>query len=203
MRKAFACLCPWMSLGLIAGGQAKKTAAKPAYLRVKLPDDKTELLVDGKPTKQEGKTRVFVTPPLEPGKTFTYTLTARWEGKGGAETVRTRRVSVQAGKVIDVDLTKADPKNHDKVEVPPPDVGVEMCKLARVGKDDIVYDVACGEGGAVITALATFKAKKGIGFDTDAKDLDAAAESAKEYKVTDRVTFRKMDIFAITDFSEA
>src|SRR5438132_429015 len=77
------------------------------------------------------------------------------------------------GDNLAVDLTKADPKNPDDIEVryvpTPDDVVEEMCRMAKVGKDDIVYDLGCGDGRMVITAVKKFGAKKGIGIERDPK----------------------------------
>ncbi len=190
-----------------AGSIGGQQTDQPAYIRVLLPQADAKVLVDEQPTKQTGKSRVFVTPALKSDKTFTYTLTARWEPNNYTEVIRTRVVEVKAGKVVEVDLRQADPKNPDKFLIgyfPTPDEVVEaMCKLGKVGKDDVVYDLGCGDGRIVITAVTDFKAKRGVGVDIDAELLKMAAENAKKAKVTDQVTFRKQDVLNIKDLADA
>jgi hypothetical protein len=41
-----------------------------------------------------------------------------------------------------------------------------MCRLARVNKDDIIYDLGCGDGTALSVAATEFKAK-GVGIEID------------------------------------
>jgi uncharacterized protein (TIGR03000 family) len=64
----------------------------PAHVVVKLPAD-ARLFVDGVPCPLTSAQRSFDTPPLEPGKTYYYSL--RVEGRSLAET---KRVTVRAGK---------------------------------------------------------------------------------------------------------
>src|SRR5262245_15657773 len=84
---------------------------RPVYLRVLLPEADAELKNGDPLTKQTGTSRLFVSPPLEPGQAFTYTLTATWEPNNYTTVIRTRKVSVQAGREVEVDLRKADPRN--------------------------------------------------------------------------------------------
>jgi uncharacterized protein (TIGR03000 family) len=75
---------------------------QPATIVVHLPAD-ARLTIDGNPTKATGSTRTFQTPPLEPGKTFHYELTAHEERDGKQERVN-RKVEVQAGREANVTL---------------------------------------------------------------------------------------------------
>ena len=175
--------------------------------RVLLPEENARLAFDGKATKQSGVTRIFTTPPLELGYSYTYTLTATWGPNNYTEVIRTRIVQVKPGQAVEVDLRQADPKNPDKFHirfVPTPDDVVEaMCKLAKVGKDDVVYDLGCGDGRIVITAVTDFKAKRGVGVDIDGKLVELSKAEAKKAKVEDRVQFRKQDVLEIKDLADA
>jgi len=73
-----------------------------ARLQVTLPADAT-LMVDGDRTTQTGSVREFTTPPLEPGKTFTYTLTARWMN-GNQPVERSMTVDVRANQTTPVNF---------------------------------------------------------------------------------------------------
>jgi len=87
--------------------------------------------------------------------------------------------------------------------VPTPyEVVREMLKVAHVGPQDIVYDLGCGDGRIVITAVKEFKAKRGVGVDIDPDRIRECKENARKAGVTDRVQFLRQDLFQ-TDISEA
>src|SRR5262245_31173946 len=78
---------------------------------------------------------------------------------------------------------KKDDKEKLKVEIEVPYVPTHqkvvaaMLKLAAVKEGETVYDLGCGDGRIVITAVKDFKAKKGLGVDFNPerlKDCDKA-----------------------------
>jgi uncharacterized protein (TIGR03000 family) len=76
--------------------------ANQARLVVHLPPQ-ARLTIDDYPTMSRSDTRVFDTPPLEPGKTYTYTL--RGEINRDGRFIRTTKiVEVKAGELSDVTL---------------------------------------------------------------------------------------------------
>ncbi len=79
---------------------------QPATLFVDLPADAT-LTVDGTATTSTTSSRMFVTPPLQGGRTYHYTLTAQVMRHGHAQTV-TRAVAVRAGEQTRVRLDIPD-----------------------------------------------------------------------------------------------
>jgi uncharacterized protein (TIGR03000 family) len=81
-------------------------AAAPAQITVIVPAD-AEVFFDGDATMQKGAERVFVSPPLQAGKTFYYELNARWK-EGDKPVDHKRRVDVTAGGVVRVDFTKPE-----------------------------------------------------------------------------------------------
>jgi len=83
----------------------------------------------------------------------------------------------------------------------PREVVVEMLKIAEVTKDDIVYDLGCGDGRIVITAASLFGAR-GVGVDNDPQLVKESWENARKAGVADRVTFFEKDLFQ-TDVSKA
>lgn len=76
-----------------------------------------------------------------------------------------------------------------------------MLKLAKVTKNDVVYDLGCGDGRIVITAAKEYGAT-GVGIDIDPKRIEEANENAREAGVTDKVKFINADLFE-ADFSKA
>lgn len=79
-------------------------------------------------------------------------------------------------------------------EPTPEDVVAEMLRLARVTKDDIVYDLGCGDGRIVIAAARDFGAR-GVGIDIDPQRIRESLENAKAAGVTGRVRFVEDDLF--------
>jgi SAM-dependent methyltransferase len=84
----------------------------------------------------------------------------------------------------------------------PQNVVDEMLRLANVTKGDVVYDLGCGDGRLVVTAVKTFGAKRGVGVDIDPARIAESNQNAKAAGVTDSVKFVVQDLFQ-TDFSEA
>jgi uncharacterized protein (TIGR03000 family) len=102
---------------------------------------------------------------------------------------------------------KDPPKKDDTLRVPyvptPQTVVDEMLKLAGVKEGDVVYDLGCGDGRIVVTAVKSFKAKKGVGVDIDPDRIKDSHKTAREAGVQDKVEFREGDVLKITDVSEA
>ncbi len=99
--------------------------------------------------------------------------------------------------------TREKEVKKDVPYVPTPQTLVdEMLKLANVTKDDVVYDLGCGDGRLVITAVQKFGARRGVGVDIDPQRIKESNENAKAAGVTDRTTFVVQDLFQ-TDFKDA
>jgi SAM-dependent methyltransferase len=95
------------------------------------------------------------------------------------------------------------PVKKDVPYVPTPqNVVDEMLTLANVTKNDVVYDLGCGDGRLVITAVKKFGAKRGFGVDIDPQRIAESNENAKSAGVTDRVSFAVQDLFQ-TDLKDA
>lgn len=77
----------------------------------------------------------------------------------------------------------------------------EMLTLAGVTRDDVVYDLGCGDGRIVIAAAKEFGAR-GVGVDLDPRRIREAQHYAVKAGVADLVTFRVQDLFD-TDLREA
>lgn len=97
----------------------------------------------------------------------------------------------------------AQQRPPDVPYVPTPyEVVREMLRVAQVGKYDVVYDLGCGDGRIVITAVKEFGAKRGVGVDIDPQRILESNENARKAGVTDRVKFLQQDLFE-TDIREA
>jgi len=74
----------------------------PATVQVRVAPN-AEIWFDGSATQQRGPVRDFVTPPLDPSRSFSYQVRARWT-ENGQPRDETRTVSVQAGQTAVVDF---------------------------------------------------------------------------------------------------
>ena len=86
--------------------------------------------------------------------------------------------------------------------VPTPEKVVDrMLEIAKVGPNDLVYDLGSGDGRIVIAAAKKHGAR-GVGIDIDPERIKEARANARSAGVSDRVEFREADLFK-TDLSEA
>ena len=94
--------------------------ANAATIIVHLPAEAT-LTIDGQPTQSTSGTRTFTSPPLEPGKTYSYTLRAEMNREGRSRNVK-KTIDVRAGQPTEVTLN-FDNANRDEEQLnaPPPD----------------------------------------------------------------------------------
>lgn len=83
----------------------------------------------------------------------------------------------------------------------PPEVVAEMLKLAGVKKDDVVYDLGCGDGRIAVMAAQKFGARA-VGVDINPERIKEANDNAKSAGVTDKVKFVESDLFK-ADIKEA
>jgi hypothetical protein len=86
--------------------------------------------------------------------------------------------------------------------VPTPMVVVDkMLELGKVGPNDYLFDLGCGDGRIVITAARKF-GTKGVGIDIDPQRIEESLRAAKEVGVDNLVEFRLQDVMK-ADFSKA
>ncbi|MCC5659644.1 class I SAM-dependent methyltransferase [Nostoc sp. XA010] len=98
--------------------------------------------------------------------------------------------------------TQPQERPGDVPYVPTPQAVVDaMLKVAKVGKNDLLYDLGSGDGRIVNTAAQKF-GTQGFGIDIDPQRVKEANENAQKAGVTDRVKFVQQDLFK-TDFSKA
>ena len=108
--------------------------------------------------------------------------------------------SICVGQVAN-DAAPPSPR-PDVIFVPTPARVVDlMLRMAKVKKDDVVYDLGCGDGRLVTLAAKNFGAR-GVGIEIDPKLVAEARNFATAAKVADRVEFRVGDLFK-SDFRDA
>ncbi|MBE3124117.1 MAG: methyltransferase domain-containing protein, partial [Acidobacteria bacterium] len=98
------------------------------------------------------------------------------------------------------DVIRVYPGSHGRADaadlapfVPTPQEVVErMLEIAALGRDDVVYDIGCGDGRMVITAAKNYGAR-GVGIDIDAALIEECRAGAKREGVEKLVRFLHMD----------
>ena len=76
-----------------------------------------------------------------------------------------------------------------------------MLKLAGVTRNDVVYDLGCGDGRIVIAAAKNYGAH-GVGIDINPVRIAEARANAKKAGVESLVRFEENDLF-LADFKDA
>lgn len=90
----------------------------------------------------------------------------------------------------------AKPARVDVPYVPTPmEVVNRMLKIANVGKDDVVYDLGCGDGRIVVAAVKDFGAKSGFGVDLDPELIQRAKHKARRENIAHKAVFYEGDLF--------
>ena len=94
-------------------------------------------------------------------------------------------------------------RSPDVIYVPTgPEVVDAMLKLAKVGPNDVVYDLGSGDGRIPIAAVQKFNAKSAVGIDIDPQRIKEANANHAKSTVGARVRFLNQDLFT-TPIGEA
>ncbi len=100
------------------------------------------------------------------------------------------------------DAGDADDQVPDIEYVPTPQNVVEkMLSVAKLTKDDVLYDLGCGDGRIVVTAAKRF-GLKAKGFDIDPVRVKESRDNVVKAGASDLVVIERKDIFAV-DLSPA
>ena len=135
-----------------------------------------------------------------------------YEQGGGLSITLKKRSSTEVVKTSDVTVKPMDTqkllselkeiREPDVIFVPTPQEVVDkMLELVQLKKEDIVYDLGCGDGRIVVTAAKKFGCKA-WGFDIDPRRIREAVENVEKNNVLDLVTIEQKDIFTL-DLSKA
>lgn len=99
---------------------------------------------------------------------------------------------------------KIEPESHkpDVLYVPTPQEVVDkMLEIAKVTKDDLLYDLGCGDGRFVVTAAKKYGCRA-VGYDISPRRVKESLENVKKNNVEHLVRIEQKDIFTL-DLSEA
>ena len=78
----------------------------------------------------------------------------------------------------------------------------KMLKTARVGPGDVVYDLGCGDGRILITAVKEFGAKKAVGYEIKRDLYKFALSEVERQGLRGKIRLVNGDLFE-ADLSEA
>ncbi|MDY3555273.1 TIGR03000 domain-containing protein [Gemmata sp. JC717] len=194
---------------VVAVGAACAQEKKTATITITAPEagyKDTIVKVDGTAVNGSGGKYTFTTPALEAGKEYKFKVEALIEPNNYTKITRPREVTVKGGDALTLDLTKED-KVLDKIVVrwvpTPDDIVDEMAKMAKVTKNDVIFDPGCGDAVMLIRPMKQLGAKKGIGIDIDPKMVKKAQEKAKEEGVAEKVVIKEGDILNEKDMAIA
>ena len=97
---------------------------------------------------------------------------------------------------------RQDQKAQNKPEpeapfVPSPQFAVDkMLEMAQVKKDDLLYDLGCGDGRIVVTAAKKYGCKA-VGFDINPDRVKESLENVRKNQVQHLVKIVQQDIFEL------
>lgn len=121
-------------------------------------------------------------------------------GLGIAACTSQRDLETQAQ--VPTPTTTPQQRQPDVPYVPTPQPVVDaMLQMGQVKKNDLIYDLGSGDGRIPITAAQKF-GTRGVGVDINPERVQEAIANAKKAGVTDRVEFRRQDLFE-TDLRNA
>ncbi|MHC4430505.1 MAG: SAM-dependent methyltransferase [Planctomycetota bacterium] len=119
---------------------------------------------------------------------------------GTAEVTGEKRRLKRAGRQRQ--QIKKTPREPDVIYVPTPQEVVDkMLEMAQVTKEDLLYDLGCGDGRIVVTAAKKYGCKA-VGYELRRGRVKASLENVAKNNVGHLVTIEQKDIFTV-DLSEA
>jgi uncharacterized protein (TIGR03000 family) len=77
-------------------------------LHVILPTPDARLTIQDQPMQTGGRDRTFISPAMERGRTYTYTVKATWMDNANKEVIREKKVDVQVGQQYTIDFNMSD-----------------------------------------------------------------------------------------------
>lgn len=111
-------------------------------------------------------------------------------------------IAFAAGGELDGALAQPAIRTPDvHFEPTPQHVVEEMVRLARVGPDDVVYDLGCGDGRIVIAAVLQ-RGARGVCVDIDPQRIMESRANAQRSNAIARIRFLNQDLFD-TDIGDA
>jgi len=136
-----------------------------------------------------------------PGSTIPFSLDSRLsvESAGG----QPLQVALKHAGQLFLPLTSSDDATGDgtrTVDViyiaTPQDVVDKMLSMAAVRKEDLLYDLGCGDGRIAVTAAGKYGCSA-VGYDIDPRRVKESRRSVESSRLGHLVTIEQKDIFAV------
>ncbi|MCU0705979.1 MAG: TIGR03000 domain-containing protein [Fimbriiglobus sp.] len=192
------------SLTGVAAAQPPASPSTRSKVKVNVPQDDAELLIEGKPTRTAGKNREYDTPDLEPGKKYLYEVKVVWKPNKFTTLTRTRVVKFVAGEEVTVDLTTPQPTDTADVLLKPAtdDVLNELVATAKITPTDVVFEPKSADARMLVAAVLA-GAKRAVGVQFDPDKVKAARERVKKAELEGRIDIQQLDPAECKDYPEA
>jgi SAM-dependent methyltransferase len=78
----------------------------------------------------------------------------------------------------------------------PDDIVTRMLELAKVGKEDVVYDLGCGDGRILVAAVKKYHCRA-VGFDIDPRRVKDSRENLRKNSVENLASAEEKDLFDV------
>ncbi len=144
----------------------------------------------------EQKFEISFTGKLDGRKLIGELTTSRGTRQVTGQKIRRTPAKQKTGQI------RKTPREPDVIFVPTPQEVVEkMLELAEVTKNDLVYDLGCGDGRIVVTAAKKYGCR-GVGYDIARKRVKESLENVEKNNVGHLVRIEQRDIFTL-DLSKA
>jgi uncharacterized protein (TIGR03000 family) len=188
-----------LAVGLLAcgipGGAGAQESRNTVTVEIYLPEG-ARVYIENQEMNAKAPMCRFVSPPLAPGK-YTYHIKAILAGPDGPQTV-TRLLDVRPGDFESIDLRPPGKRPIPDVEYEPtPQKVVDaLLRLATTTKEDVLWDLGCGDGRIPVTAAKDYGCRAS-GFDIDPERVKDSIANARKQGVEELVTIEQRDIFSL------
>jgi hypothetical protein len=73
----------------------------------------------------------------------------------------------------------------------------EMLRLTKAGPGDILYDLGCGDGRILLTAIQEFNVDKAIGFELNPQMVEATRLKIRNAQLDNRISVHNINFFEV------
>ena len=173
---------------------AQPATTRTAVMTLTTPTADAEIEIDGRPIAGSGTSRTFETLPLAPGRTYQFTIVAKWAPNSYTKMTRAKVVRVRAGDRVPIDLSVDDPSDRVSVMyVPTPEFVVDaMVKLAGITASDVTYEPGVGDARITIAAVKG-GARRAVGIDLDPQRVEESRANVQAAGLADKIDIRLGD----------